>query len=1291
MEYANKKVYDDKKIAFIVCVNNELLFNECCFYINRIAVPEEYKIEIIGIREAHSIAEAYNAASADTDAKYKVYIHQDVYILNENLIYDCLRIFENSKIGMLGVIGCDIRLKSARYEIFWNIGSCFVSNGFSMETIEMNSFADDDYKYVEAVDGMFIMTQYDVPWDEELGDWHFYDIAISERYKKAGYMIAVPYQEKPWCFHDSGICSQNGYEKKREQFCNLYEGYLYSKNDADGYDAVKSDFESGKNAVIDLLNMGDIKSAAKVAHTTISSFCDSEMAEMVNLIVIAQEELATNGSTHIFTNLNIRESIELFTLVKMMCRRIEFGFEENCYNELIDSVKCGGISHVFANYTIDVSCINKDKVKQIVFDKYTAEDMPLVSVVVPIYNGAKFVGDTINSIIDQNYKNLQIILVDDCSSDDSYEVIKAYAARDNRIEVYQTPQNSNVCYAANYGYKFAKGKYIATPGHDDVFLPEKIEKQVKFMEENKDVAVCFTLCDLIDDEGKVFLDDEGITELFRKTNKTRGEWIVHLLREGNCFCAPSALIRMNSLEGRNKLYDYSFVQLQDYALWLELLKDNDIYIIQEILTHYRHFSGDKNLSSLSHGKNNRLQHEMGYIDSRFVRTIPDKAFKKVFRKYFTYKDSYSKDELDCERAILLMKLKNPYCIESLTDLLEQDYTRDLLEKKYNFRVTDFYKFSTESLCFDFGEEKPYSTDNRFKDIKLIIWDLDDTFWSGVLSETDIIVNRDNIELIKTLSYSGIINSISSKNDEETVLKKLEEIENGLTQYFVFNNINWEAKGPQINDKIKKMNLRAENVLFIDDNPHNLEEALQFNEGLMTFGPQIIPELSRYIADKVKAEAGSMDTTLSRLTQYHLLEQKCNEREKSDSNEQFLYDSEIVVDICFDCRPRIDRISELVERTNQLNYTKNRCNRDEIEKQISSDWNRSAYISVRDKFGDYGIVGFFCYNLFEKRMEHFLFSCRIMGMGVEQYVYSRMGFPNISVAEPVAIKLESGKTIDWIHEDTEKTIEQQKCGKVSDNRPRILLKGPCDLSAIEQYLIGGCITSEFNFVNNKGFVTTGQNHSVHIFEGAVLDETELQKILEDAPFLIHEDFDTHLFDKEYNVVCYSLLPDCHAGLYKHKETGLFASFGSCNFDLTDEANWKGYIDGSIPNHFYPFTEEVLRSFKDSWVFEGTTPDDLLLYNLEYMYDNIPGRPMIILLLGSEIEYEGDNAEFANHAERHQSINRLIEKFAVDKTRIRLINLTDFIKNQSDYEDSINHFSRRVYYDLATEVVKCINES
>lgn len=577
----------------------------------------------------------------------------------------------------------------------------------------------------------------------------------------------------------------------------------------------------------------------------------------------------------------------------------------------------------------------------------------------------------------------------------------------------------------------------------------------------------------------------------------------------------------------------------------------------------------------------------------------------------------------------------------------------------------------------------------FDKIKLVIWDMDETFWKGTLSEGDISCPEENILLVKLLTANGIINSISSKNDASSVMNKLEDLESGLSEYFVFNNINWDEKGSQIADKLSRMKLRAENTLFIDDNHRNLEEAVYANPGLFTGGPEIVLELQKYIVEVIEKNGSAKDPENTRLAHYHMLEEKDEAKKEYSSNEQFLYDSQIVVDINFDCMPQLDRILELVERTNQLNYTKHRSSKNELEKAILNDWNRCAYVSVKDKFGDYGIVGFFCYNRFEKKMVHFLFSCRVMGMGIEQYVYSRMNYPYVDIVEPVAVKLEVDKTVDWISEDYNKTVSEQLSDRIN-NRVRILLKGPCDLSAIEQYLIGGAVTGEFNFVNTDGYITTGQNHSVHIFEGANVPEEELRLMLADAPFLRHEDFDTIMFKKEYQIVCYSLLPDCHAGLYQHKESGLYASFGSVNFDLTDQRNWGGYIDGSIPNHFYPFSEQTCRKFSENWEFIGTTPDDMLLFNLEYMYENALGNPTFIFLLGSEMEYEGDNPEFANHAQRHKRVNELIKQFALDKHRIKIVNMSDYIHSQDDYEDGINHFSRRVYYDLATKVVEYINE-
>ena len=94
---------NEKKIAFITCVNNELEYAETLYYIERLVVPEGYETNIIAVREAPSMTAGYNAAMQSSDAKYKVYLHQDTFIINQNFIIEMLQIFrENEQIGMLG-------------------------------------------------------------------------------------------------------------------------------------------------------------------------------------------------------------------------------------------------------------------------------------------------------------------------------------------------------------------------------------------------------------------------------------------------------------------------------------------------------------------------------------------------------------------------------------------------------------------------------------------------------------------------------------------------------------------------------------------------------------------------------------------------------------------------------------------------------------------------------------------------------------------------------------------------------------------------------------------------------------------------------------------------------------------------------------------------------------------------------------------------------------------------------------------------------------------------------------
>lgn len=234
---------NNEKICFITCVNDERLYEECLVYINSLDIPKNFNIETIALRGTSSIASAYNKAIREVDAKYKVYLHQDTFIINKNFIYDILDIFnKNTDIGMIGVAGVkDIPMSGVWWDSDNKVGKVYDSHTGRMDIYEFNSF-EGYFDEVMAIDGLIMITQYDVLWQEDKFDgWHFYDLSQSMEFKKNNYKVVIPKQDKPWCMHDSGIANiSNGYNEYRMKFVKEYmkldlnrEGFFeFDKNKA---------------------------------------------------------------------------------------------------------------------------------------------------------------------------------------------------------------------------------------------------------------------------------------------------------------------------------------------------------------------------------------------------------------------------------------------------------------------------------------------------------------------------------------------------------------------------------------------------------------------------------------------------------------------------------------------------------------------------------------------------------------------------------------------------------------------------------------------------------------------------------------------------------------------------------------------------------------------------------------------------------------------------------------------------------------------------------------------------
>lgn len=157
-------------------------------------------------------------------------------------------------------------------------------------------------------------------------------------------------------------------------------------------------------------------------------------------------------------------------------------------------------------------------------------------------------------------------------------------------------------------------------------------------------------------------------------------------------------------------------------------------------------------------------------------------------------------------------------------------------------------------------------------IKIVIWDLDNTFWNGTLAENDNVeFIQNNISIVKKLTDRGIVNSIVSKNDFEKAKNKLKEA--GVWDLFVFPQISWNPKGRAVKELLKNAGLRAENALFLDDNLSNLKEVEFYNQRIYTEMPDFL--LTNFL--NIDAFRGKDDSSHSRLQQYKILEQRVQEK------------------------------------------------------------------------------------------------------------------------------------------------------------------------------------------------------------------------------------------------------------------------------------------------------------------------------------------------------------------------------------------------------------------------------
>jgi len=208
--------------------------------------------------------------------------------------------------------------------------------------------------------------------------------------------------------------------------------------------------------------------------------------------------------------------------------------------------------------------------------------MPVVSVVMPSFNHEEFISEAIESVLGQDFDDFELIIVDDASTDSSKQIIQQYAAEDSRIRAIFHETNGGFSKTMNDGIETAKGEFVANLDSDDVWMTDKLSKQLKVLEQNPDLII-WAEGEVVDEKGR--LSGQTFSERWGTTSaKKSGDLWQELLRT-NCIFNSSVLYKKQNLGDAR--YDEEVSYLDDYKLWLEMARQRHFHYIAEPLAKYR--------------------------------------------------------------------------------------------------------------------------------------------------------------------------------------------------------------------------------------------------------------------------------------------------------------------------------------------------------------------------------------------------------------------------------------------------------------------------------------------------------------------------------------------------------------------------------------------------------------------------------------------------------------------------------------------------------------------------------
>ena len=209
-------------------------------------------------------------------------------------------------------------------------------------------------------------------------------------------------------------------------------------------------------------------------------------------------------------------------------------------------------------------------------------DNYMLDVIVPCYNVEKYVGFALDSLLEQTFSEFRIIVIDDASTDHTWDILRDYEKKDERICLYRNRENCGIAYTRNYGLDLAKSKYIAFMDADDIALPDRLKKQIAFLEKHPEIGAVSGHYRRIDYEGKVFGK--------RMCKKYDSDEIrIHFLFS-DIFYNAIAMFRREIVEDHQLRYNVKDKIAEDYRFWCMFSGVSQMYVLPEVLYYYRYNS-----------------------------------------------------------------------------------------------------------------------------------------------------------------------------------------------------------------------------------------------------------------------------------------------------------------------------------------------------------------------------------------------------------------------------------------------------------------------------------------------------------------------------------------------------------------------------------------------------------------------------------------------------------------------------------------------------------------------------